>query len=365
MSLMQEIYNIVGVSPQQEISSATPIHLYPVKNRISLLGTTASGKSAHIGGLVKAAERRVSKTANTDYPFRCLILEGSTNIIDDVARLRAGHFPPKTEAYQQFASEAGLLLEWRHTMKLGPIKQTLWTKRLQVPICDLAGEDLAQVIRQVRHKGALGEMARNQVRQLISYVRQSDGYIVVIKATRAQGLGELFEPEPEVGDPKKTGLSKYPDANLVRMLYDIINYKHEHPERPIKGVSVVVTAWDGLAPVAKEIEQITGNTFDPLNLNIGQRDIEKFIYACFPSTHAAIKSLGIPNVQYFPSFFEIERNEQKQPICWEDEPNSPKIKRANIIDPDRPWEDNVNTVIDSEYWFFKELDWLQQFATLG
>jgi hypothetical protein len=149
------------------------------------------------------------------------------------------------------------------------------------------------------------------------------------------------------------------------MLSDIINYKTLHPHRPIKGVLVVVTAWDALAPVAKEIEAITGSTFDPLNPMFGERDIEKFIYACFPSTHAAIKSLGIPNVRYLPSFFLVEKDADGKPVCWEDEPGSPKIKKARFLDPDRDWQHNVNAIQDSETWFFKALDWLQEFASLG
>lgn len=356
----QEILNTLGVDTSRTQSILQAPGAY-AKNRIALIGTTGAGKSAHVAGLVKSAERRASTTANTTYPFKCLILENQSNIIEDVARLREGRFPPKTPAQQQFAAEAGLLLEWQHTGKVGPFETPLWTKKVQIPICDLAGEDLSQLINQVQQATNLGQIARDRVGHLLNYVHNADGYIIIIKATRARGLGKVLEEEIT----SVAGTSKYADANLVRILYSIINHKRSNPSRPIKGIAVVITAWDGLAPVAKEIEAITGTPFNPLDTNIGQNDLEKFVYACFPSTHAAIKSLGLKNIQYFPSFFEVERNSAGAPVCWEDEPGSPKIRRADLFDKSRPWQDNANTIIDSEYWFFRELDWLQQFATLG
>ena len=351
---LQELMNIVGMDAHHESSTATPIHLFPVKNRISGIGTTKAGKSAHFAGLVKAAEKQVAKTKGSDYPFFCQILENTSNILEDVARLRDGHFPDKTDAYQQFAAEAGLLLEWEHRVKVPLLgSRKLWTKRLQVPICDLAGEDLAQIIRQVRAAGIIGNETRSRVRQLISYVRQSDGYIIIIKATRARGLGKVMEEE--VGK----GLSKYADANLVRMIYDILTYKALHPERPVKGVAVVITAWDRLAPVAKQIG------FDPLSPTVGQRDIEHFVEAAFPSTYAAITSMRVPNIRYFPSFFETEKNEKGEELCWQDEPDSPRIKKVNIHDPQYEWYDNVGAIKDSEKFFFDELNWLREFAMLG
>jgi hypothetical protein len=363
-SAWQELMNIAGIDTARPIDAGTMMEVQPLSNRLAIIGTTGAGKSSHVAGLVKAADRRVSTTANTDYPFRYIINEGSSNIIEDVAALRDGRFPPKTPAFRQFSAEPGLTLEWRHQAKEPFTGRTLnlWTKRVYVPICDLAGEDLAQLIDQVRNATNLGQVTLDRVKHLMNIVNMSAGYIIVIKATRARGLGKVLEDEPT----QIPGTSKYPDANLTRMLYKIIQFKRNHPHSPhIKGIAVVVTAWDGLAPVAKEIEAITGQPFNPLDTRIGNDALEKFVYACFPSTHAAIKSLNLKNVQYFPSFFEVERDSRGNPICWDDEPGSPKIKKANLFDPERSWEDNVNTILDSEFWFFKELDWLQQFAALG
>jgi hypothetical protein len=118
----------------------------------------------------------------------------------------------------------------------------------------------------------------------------------------------------------------------------------------------------------KEIEAVTGEPFDPLNDNISQASLDKLVYACFPSTHATIASLGLKNVQYFPSYCLVERDANDKPLLWEEEPGlgTPRIKLRDIFNnPDSKWEDNVNAIMDSEKSTFKVLDWLQEFATLG
>ncbi|MCK9556394.1 hypothetical protein M0R36_11390, partial [bacterium] len=158
------------------------------------------------------------------------------------------------------------------------------------------------------------------------------------------------------------GLSIYSDANLARIVKGIVKFKRQNSNSPkLRNLAIVVTAWDGLAPVAKQISQITGQPFDPLDTKLSAECLDKFVYAFYPSTHAAIHSLGLSNIRYFPSFFEVERDSAGNPICW-DGGNSPKIKRPEIFDRGRNWEDNVNTIKSSEFWFFKELDWLQELA---
>ena len=82
--------------------------------------------------------------------FYCRVLEGSSEIHQDVADMRDGHFPSKTVPFGSFASEAGLLLEDEQRLGIGRMSGIISKNLRQVPICDLAGEDLSQMIRQVR-----------------------------------------------------------------------------------------------------------------------------------------------------------------------------------------------------------------------
>ena len=345
--IFQQLLDEVGINRP---SPATPIHLFPVKNRISMVGTVGAGKSTVVAGIVMTAEKLVAEDPN----FYCRVIEGSSNIHQDVSNLRDGHFPKKTTAFESFATEAGLLMEWER--KIAGINAGV--KRLQVPLCDVAGEDLAQMIRQVRAAGALGDIAKQAVRNLIAYVRESDGFIITIKATRAKGLfpkGEQLETETD----KK--LSQDPDVNLVRLLEDLINYKMTHRSRPIKGVAVVITAWDRLkhSGVSDKIG------FDILNPILGQNDLDKFVRACFPAVYAAVKSLRIPNVKYFPSFFETEIDENGDPKHWPGETNSPIIKarETQVGTPDEWWRD-LRQISYNEKGNIDLINWLKPFAAM-
>jgi hypothetical protein len=353
-------YEPIGTGQQQNIGDL--LDAETGQNRVTMIGTMGAGKSAHLAGLLIAADRKVSKSRGTEFPFRYLIREGSGNIEHDKSALRAGHFPPKTGALKSSAIEPGLIFEWAHTARLGSREVTLSKKIAKMPIADLAGEDLCQLIEKVSQCRTLQQAAQLQAERVANTIIQSAGLMIIIKATRAQGLGIQLEKEPIGID----GLSMYSDANYKRMIDGIIRYKRQNRNSPqIRGVAIVVTAWDGLDPVAKQIQNITGQQFDPTDTKISQESLDKFVYACFPSTHAAITSLGIKNVIYFPSFFNLEKDSEGHPVCWEDNPGSPKIKRVDLFDPSGSWEDNANTISNSEFWFFQELDWLQKFAETG
>lgn len=310
-----------------------------------MIGTVGSGKSTVVGGIVMTAETLVADLEN----FYCQVLENTSDIHQDVSDLRDGHFPRKTAPFGAFATEAGLLMEWERKalgVKIG-------TKRLQVPICDVAGEDLAQMIKQVRAVGPLGNIQKQAVRNLIAYVRDSDGFIITVKATRAKGLfpeGRQLETEQD----KK--LSRDPDVNLVRILEDLMNYKATHRSRPIKGIAVIITAWDMLKTEAERIG------FDILNPIVGQSDLQNFVKGCFPAVFAAIKSLRIPNVAYFPSFFEVETREDGSVQKWQQD-GAPKIKQRQSTygSPDEWWRD-LRKVSYSESSFVSLIQWLRQFA---
>jgi len=326
------------------------------QDRVTMIGTMGSGKSAHLAGLLIAADRKVSKSKNTEYPFRYYLREGSGNTEHDKSALRAGHFPPKTGALKASAIEQRITFEWTHEASVLGKKVPLSRKIRDMPICDLAGEDLCLLIEKVNQTRTLQQAAQLNANRIVNMITQSSGLMLIIKATRAQGLGIELEKEPVGMD----GLSIYGDANLKRMIDGVVRFKKQNSySPPLKTVCVVVTAWDALAPVAEQISNITGKKFDPTDTKISQESLDKFVYMCFPSTHAAITSLNI-NVQYFPSFFITEKDSEGKEVCWEDS-KSPKICKPDIFEPGQAFEDNVNTIKSSEYWFFKELDWLQGF----
>jgi len=328
------------------------------KNLLTMVGTMGAGKSAHLGGLLIAADRKVSKSRLTEYPFRYFIDEGSSNIENDKSALRAGHFPPKTGLMKSSTVEPAATFEWAHVKYLAGREIALSKSQAKMSIADMAGEDLVNLIEQVNRTRTLQQASKINMDRSINLVCNSSALMLIIKATRAQGLEIELEKEPTGID----GLSIYSDANLTRIVKGIIRFKRQNPNSPkLRNLAIIVTAWDGLAPVAQQISQITGQPFDPLDTKLSAECLDKFVYAFYPSTHATIHSLGLSNIHYFPSFFEVERDSKGNPINW-DGTGTPKIRRPEIFDRNRNWEDNVNTIISSEFWFFKELDWLQELA---
>lgn len=360
MSIWKTLGEVIGLGdkPKVEQNIGDLMDAESESNGITMIGTMGAGKSAHLAGLLIAADRKVSKSKNTEYPFRYYMREGSGNTEHDKSALRAGHFPPKTGALKASTIQQRITFEWAHTTNFAGKTFTLNRKQSDMPICDLAGEDLCLLIEKVNQMRTLEQAAQLNANRVINMIVQSSGLMLIIKATRAQGLGVELEKEPVGID----GLSIYGDANMKRMINGVVSFKKKNPDSPpLKGIAVVVTAWDALAPVAEKISLITGKKFDPTDTRISQESLDKFLYMCYPSTHAAITSLGLKNIQYFPSFFEVETDSKGEPICWEGT-NSPKIKKPDIFQPGRDFADNVNTITNSEYWFFKELDWLQNYA---
>lgn len=349
-----DLATIAGIPINQQTHAfALPASIFPAKSRIALIGTVGAGKSAVVGGVGITAETLVRETEHSVNPFYCRVIEGSSEIHQDKSDLRAGHFPKKTQAYTGFASEAGLLLEWEKKIDLGFGKsQTLWHKYLQVPICDLAGEDIEQTIRQVAVKSDIGEYSRQKVRNLIAYMQESDGFIVTLKGTRAQGFSRQLEPE------KDPHVSRDPDVNMVRLLDALMQYKMNNPSsRPIRGVAVVLTACDELQ---RELGDEIG--FNLLDSNVGQQDLQDFIAACFPATYSAIISLRVPNVKFFPSFFEVETDSQGNIQYWPEDPDSKKIKVREVKKFTEDWRHNLRKISYSEKTYIELINWLRNFA---
>src|SRR3990170_2987822 len=359
MSLTQRLKDLVGWEPPQKNGNMGSILDTKVsKKTIVALGTMRAGKTTHFAGLGATAQYKASESVKSNSRFRAIIKEGATNILDDIAELRCGHFPEATPVLTSTIVKPGFTFEWEEPTFFG--SKWLTTKRqADMPVIDFAGEALVQLITQVRNARTLEQASAIQgTDQLTNTVNYCSALLPIINAERAEGL-PIFKPEPQI-----KGMSKHPDVNIARMLTPIIEYKHNNKgySPPLEHIGVVVTACDLLFPIAQTIANFTSRPFDPLNPEISNESLDTFVKAFFPSTHSLIVSLNV-NVQYFPSFFELEKDAKNNVVYWDEANLQPKIRRGNIFDsPD--WEHNVNRPKFSEYWFNREIEWLKEFATV-
>jgi len=306
--------SILDKLTKQRQSPAAPPHQYAYKARFALIGTVGAGKST-VASLVFLTTQTLSEDVDD---FYCRVLEGTSNVFQDISNLREGHFPKKTDARQPLAQEAGLLMEWER--KIGGI--TIGTKSIQLPFIDLAGEDYQMFdSKYTKNLGPIGNVAHSAVENLKQYVRECEGYIVVVKASRAKGI---FPEGGQLETEDDKDLSKDPDVNLVRMLNHVIDYKRQH-RQPIHGIAVVITAWDLLLPYAQKLG---------IDLfRIGQNDIKDFMGTFFPSVSQAIKGSRLQNVRYFPMYVQLEYDAEGNAKKWKD--GSKKILRKQSFGTQR------------------------------
>lgn len=356
---MERFKDFLGYeAPQHNQNVGSILDSKVPQKTVVALGTMRAGKTTHFAGLGKTAQYKASGSAGQDERFRVIIREGATNILDDIAELSTGHFPEATPIRANTIVKPGFVFEWEKPTFFGS-KWATAKRQAVMPVIDFAGEQLVQLIHQVRAAKTLEQASAIQgTDQLTTTVNQCSALLPIIRADRAEGL-PIFKPEPF---DKVKGLSKHPDVNLVRLLTPIIEYKHDNRgfSPPLERIGVVVTACDLLFPIAKTISDFTGRPFDPLNPDISNQSLDSFMQAFFPQTHALIVSLNV-NVQYFPSYFELEKSADGKTVYWDAEKTEPKIKRGNIFDsPD--WVHNVNRPKFTEYWFNREIEWLKEIA---
>jgi hypothetical protein len=356
MSLTERAKNFLGWESTQDNSKVASILDRKVhKKTIVAIGTMRAGKTTHFAGLGATAQYKASESVKTENRFRVIIKEAQSNLLDDIAELRCGHFPEATKVTASNTVKPAYAFEWEDPTFFGNKFNVI--RQADMPVIDFAGEQLVQLMDKMKAVKTVEQgMQIEGVDQLTSTVNQCSALLPIINAERAEGL-PIFKPEPQI-----KGMSKHPDVNLQRMLSPIIEYKHDNRQYTpaLERIGIVITACDVLFPIAQTIESFTGRPFRPLDPEYSQDSLNTFMKAFFPGTHSLIASLNI-NVQYFPSYFELEKiNGQIQ--YWDAEKTQPKIKRGNIFDsPD--WEHNVNRPKFTEYWFNREIEWLKEFAT--
>lgn len=285
-----------SLKPRQE-QPLTVSQLYRYKTRFAMLGTVGSGKTSIAAAIVLTAQ-----TLSTELPeFRCRVLEGSSGILEAASNLRRGRFPPKTPVDTLVPPEAGLLLWW----------ENFWgTKKVQVPICDVAGERVQELEAKFARGMYPSEEAYNQLSQLIRYVQDSDGFILAVPASRAL----IFEDDTKL-ETEPEDVQTDPDVNLARILESVFEHKESTSSKKIKGIATVITKWDMLEPYAKkkdmDIYESSG------------KGLQNFMNVCFPATMMTLKSYGMQNVRFFPSYIRVKRGAYGMER-WDD--GSPKIE---------------------------------------
>lgn len=280
-----------------------PTENYSYKTRFALVGTAGAGKTT-VADLILLTMHTMSSHEDT---FTCRVLEGTSDIEEGTSLLRQGHFPAKTRPYQQSVIEAGFLMEWAG----------VWgNKRIHLPIVDVAGEDIVAMIRH-RAPYAPSPEEFNQSLKLVEDVRNSDGFIVVIPASRALAFHHDIQLERETGD-----LPNDPDVNVKRILAAVVEYREQTRAKPIKAVGVIITKWDTIQPYAQKWGM---DILDPTGMGL-----QNFMQICFPSTSSYLKASHIPNIKFFPSFVQTEFDGQTgKEKKWEDNSAIVKVKPPN------------------------------------
>jgi GTPase SAR1 family protein len=275
--------------PQTIMPSASSLYKY--NTRFALLGTVGSGKSTVAAGIILTAQY----LSADDPTFYGQVIESNSDIIMDTSLLKRGYFPSKTAAYQNYAVESGLVLIWT---QLGGLRE----RKIQIPICDIAGEDVQQMIRQTR--AVLSPQDYNANQQLLTYIKQADGFLICVPASRALMFTDDAQLERE---PSSDDLVSDPDVPVSRILQDIINYKSSSGGKNIKAIGVVVTKSDLMNPFAERLGI-------DLYTEEGLRD---FLDNYFAQTSMTLKRyVDKANVRFFASHFQVMKNKDGKVKKW-------------------------------------------------
>lgn len=310
-----------------------PSTMYKYKTRFSMLGTVGSGKTTISALIVLTAQTLSSRMPE----FQCRVLETTSGILEGTSNLRRGRFPPKTYARTSYAYESGLLIKWQGTFR---------EKNIHIPICDLAGEDIQLMIQQFKGMYDPQKSSYGAMTNVINYVKDSDGFILCVPASKAllfDGEQESLEDEPADLNFDQHVTSD-PDVNLYRILSEVITHKEMTRGKPIKGIAVVITKWDLLAPYAINMGM---DIYDPSGAGL-----KRFMDTCFSSTSMLLKNYGLDKVEFFPSYVQVERDDVDGSVKkWRDQSDRIRVIR----------EKRMPEYAESSY--VRLIEWLKTFAT--
>jgi len=295
---LKKVFGIFGSKPSEQEEPLSKIIKF--KTNFAMIGSTGAGKTT-VNTLMVITSQEMSRLLPN---FSCRTLPGKTGIIDYVSKMRDGHFPPKTNPESPVRHESGSVMRW---------DDWTGTKQIGIPVCDLAGEQLQKMITDLNmaRGNPFSTDMLNINKNLISYVRDCDGYIPIVAAPRVHAFMDGLQLEPETKD-ETTGISTDPDANLYRFLEDIMKHKEDSRGKAIKAIAVVVTKWDRLMPYAQ-------------NMGVDLNDpegMQTFMDRFMPQTMSLLKyeQRRHPNMKlrFFPSYVTIKTKSDGTPEQWPD-----------------------------------------------
>jgi len=256
---------------------------YKVKTRFGMLGPVMSGKSTIAAAIVHTCETLSSLQPN----FYCRVLPTSTHILSDANNLRLGHFPEKTDPYLPRAPEAGLLIcqrGWRE-------------KKVQVPICDVAGEITDYIATRASGftpSQIIMQRLQSVNTEVVATIKDCQGFLIALSALDAL----MFRGNPSTFDP---------DVYTHTVMNDILEYRRRN-HKPDPHVRVILTKWDQVVEKAQDIQM---DVYD------SQDQLDRFLANGFPATSMLLKPLRDKGmVKYYRSWFNIKKNEEGNPMHW-------------------------------------------------
>ena len=258
-----------------------------LKVRFAMIGTVGAGKTTEAAKMLITAHTRSQDDPN----FFCRVIEHKSNIRVSASNLRRGIFPPKTIPMGRTTHEAGLQI-----IRKGMFGE----KKVHIPILDFAGEDIQYMLEDYDDDVPEASMNWQRIKELLEYLKDSQGIILTLPAPRAFVGTSQMEPEPE-------DLAADPDVNMSRLLEQVLNYKEKHRGSDLKAIVCVITKYDLFQTYAIANDM---DLYEP-------GGIENFMNVCFPDTNMQLKYLqnkGI--VRFFPSHVELKRDQNKQPMFW-------------------------------------------------
>lgn len=305
---------------------------YTYKKKFLLVGTVGAGKSSVISALYLTAMTLSSQIPN----FLCNVIENNSDILDDVSRLRRGHYPGKTKP-SLYPLESGLVLTW---------KSLLGEKNIQIPTCDVSGETYYAAIKREKGRTNVNEVFADE--SILGNLDDADGLMPVVAASRALMFRDdlrLEEVPKELGDES---ISEDDDVNLARIL-NAFQLRKQQMHKDIDAVGLIVHKWDLIAPYARKAGM---DIYDPSG-----EGFKNFMDCVYPTTSMALKRLTTQGkVRVFPSHIEALRNTDGTVMKWKD--GSDRI--ATLMDEDPSCGKRMCKYSESTY--VNIFNWIRTYA---
>jgi hypothetical protein len=178
--LPQSVKDFMGWESTQNNSQMGAILNRKVsKKTIVAIGTMKAGKTTHFAGLGATAQYKASESVKTANRFRFIPKEENTNLLDDIAELRCGHFPEATKIVTSTTVKPAFTFEWEDPTFFGNRFNVI--RQADMPVIDYAGEQLVGLMKRVRAVKSLEQgmalQGSEQVDQLTQTVNQASALL--------------------------------------------------------------------------------------------------------------------------------------------------------------------------------------------